>query len=85
VDSDAIAIVQAIVGMASTLVMRTTAEGVENADQAQMLRDTGCTQVQGYMFGRPCGQDLIAGLMRDNDRATQPPSLAETQAAELAL
>ncbi len=82
VDSDAIAIVQAIVGMASSLGMRTTAEGVENAEQARMLRDTGCTQVQGYMFGRPCGEDRIAGLMRDNDRTTQPSNRPETQAAE---
>ena len=40
-------------GMAQSLEMSTPAEGVETAEQAQMIRDMGCTKIQGYYFGRP--------------------------------
>ncbi|MGI4796168.1 MAG: putative bifunctional diguanylate cyclase/phosphodiesterase [Janthinobacterium lividum] len=63
VNKDAVAIVQAIVGMASSLGMRTTGEGVETEAQAQLLQDTGCTQVQGYLFGRPCSPAMISAVM----------------------
>ncbi|MGI4942771.1 MAG: putative bifunctional diguanylate cyclase/phosphodiesterase, partial [Janthinobacterium lividum] len=63
VNEDAIAIVQAIVGMASSLGMRTTGEGVETQSQAQLLQLTGCSQVQGYLFGRPCASGAIASFM----------------------
>ncbi len=72
VNDHAIAIVQAIVGMASSLGMCTTGEGVETASQARLLQRTGCSQVQGYLFGRPCSSDAIAGIM-GGDR----PKLAE--------
>ena len=71
-NGDAIAIVQAIVGMASSLGMYTTGEGVETASQARLLQLTGCSQVQGYLFGRPCSSEAIAGIM-GGDR----PKLAE--------
>jgi EAL domain-containing protein (putative c-di-GMP-specific phosphodiesterase class I) len=33
--------------------MGTTGEGVETAEQFELLRAAGCTQVQGYLFNRP--------------------------------
>ena len=39
--------------MADSLEMSTTAEGVENAEEAEMIRALGCTKIQGYHFGRP--------------------------------
>ncbi len=39
--------------MAQSLEMSTTAEGVETAEQADMIREMGCTKIQGYYFGRP--------------------------------
>ena len=47
------AIVRAITGLGSSLGMRTTAEGVETEAQLSRLRAVGCTEVQGYLFGRP--------------------------------
>ena len=38
---------------ASGLGMVTTAEGVETAEQLEQLRAAGCTEGQGYYFGRP--------------------------------
>ena len=47
-DSDAI--VNAVVGLAGKLKMRTTAEGVEDTEQLDRIRATGCTSVQGFLF-----------------------------------
>jgi EAL domain-containing protein (putative c-di-GMP-specific phosphodiesterase class I) len=33
--------------------MATTAEGVETEQEHLMIRELGCTKVQGYYFGRP--------------------------------
>jgi diguanylate cyclase (GGDEF)-like protein len=43
-------IVQAVVNIASARNMTTTAEGVETAAQMELLRELGCTEMQGYLF-----------------------------------
>jgi EAL domain-containing protein (putative c-di-GMP-specific phosphodiesterase class I) len=50
---EAIAIVRAVIALAQSLGMTTTAEGVETEEEYRMVRDLGCTKVQGYYFGRP--------------------------------
>jgi len=47
------ALIRAMVGLASDLKMQTTAEGVETQDELQLIRNLGCSLVQGYFFGRP--------------------------------
>ncbi len=47
------ALIRAMVGLASDLKMQTTAEGVETQDELQLVRDLGCSLVQGYIFGKP--------------------------------
>ena len=42
-----------IVRMAMALGMDTVAEGVETKEQAEFLRDTGCTMLQGFYFSKP--------------------------------
>lgn len=54
------AIVQTIIAMADTLEMKTLAEGVESAAQAELLAKMGCNQAQGYWFGRPLPADEFA-------------------------
>jgi diguanylate cyclase (GGDEF)-like protein len=48
-----IAIIRAVVALAQSLGMATTAEGVETEEEHRMVQDLGCTKVQGYYFGRP--------------------------------
>jgi EAL domain-containing protein (putative c-di-GMP-specific phosphodiesterase class I) len=49
--------------MGRSLGIATTAEGVENEQQmAQLVRD-GCTELQGYFFGRPCPAADVARLL----------------------
>jgi EAL domain-containing protein (putative c-di-GMP-specific phosphodiesterase class I) len=50
---EAIAIIRAVVALADSLGMATTAEGVETEEEHQMVQQLGCTKVQGYYFGRP--------------------------------
>ena len=50
---EASAIIHAIVRMAASLDMQTTAEGTETRAAFELCRELGCTQVQGYLFGRP--------------------------------
>ncbi len=51
--SDAIAIVELVIGVARSLGMATTAEGIETEEQFECLKRLGCDQMQGYLFGRP--------------------------------
>jgi diguanylate cyclase (GGDEF)-like protein/PAS domain S-box-containing protein len=47
------AIVQAVVNIAASRNMTTTAEGVETEPQRKLLRELGCTQMRGYLFSAP--------------------------------
>jgi diguanylate cyclase (GGDEF)-like protein len=47
------ALIRAMVSLASDLKMQTTAEGVETQDELQLVRNLGCSLVQGYIFGKP--------------------------------
>jgi diguanylate cyclase (GGDEF)-like protein len=51
--SDCAAIVCAVTGLARSLDVTTTAEGVETLEQCELLRAAGCSQAQGFLFGRP--------------------------------
>ena len=53
VTADDKAICAAIIAMARELRLKVIAEGVENAEQLEMLRSQGCDQAQGYFIGRP--------------------------------
>lgn len=65
---EAIAIIRAVVALADSLGMATTAEGVETEDEHRMIQALGCTKVQGYYFGRPLPVLEARGLAtRDND------------------
>jgi diguanylate cyclase (GGDEF)-like protein len=47
------AIVRAIVSLGHSLNLDVIAEGVERAEQLEILRKEGCDEVQGYLFSRP--------------------------------
>jgi len=51
--AESLAIINAVVAMARSLDMTTTAEGVETAEEAELIRNLGCDKIQGYYFGRP--------------------------------
>ena len=52
-DTEAAAIINAVVTLAGSLGKETIAEGIETADQAWMLQMIGCHLAQGFHYGRP--------------------------------
>lgn len=52
-DPHARIVVETILAMAKSLKLETVAEGVETAEQMNMLRLQGATLAQGFLFGRP--------------------------------
>lgn len=46
-------LVRAIIGIAQDFGLDVTAEGIESEEQAELLTALGCTNGQGYLFGRP--------------------------------
>ncbi|HEY4090702.1 MAG TPA: EAL domain-containing protein [Luteibacter sp.] len=51
-DNDSAAIVSAIITMGKGMNKMVLAEGVESTEQATFLDNAGCTQMQGFLFGR---------------------------------
>jgi predicted signal transduction protein with EAL and GGDEF domain len=69
---DCAAIVCAVTSLARSLNMATTGEGVETLTQLELLHAAGCTQAQGYLFGRPCPiseLDLSGAALPAGDKA----------------
>ncbi len=55
-DSD-VGIVSAIISMGRSLGLEVIAEGIEQEEQAAILRNLGCEQIQGYLISRPMPAD----------------------------
>ena len=66
---ESLAIIRAVVAMADSLGMSTTAEGVENDEEYQLVRRLGCKKVQGYLFGRPMSPSDALALFDKKQRA----------------
>ncbi len=56
------AIISTIAHLAHALGMRVVAEGVENVGQRDLLRASGCDELQGFLFGRALTVDQLRGL-----------------------
>jgi diguanylate cyclase (GGDEF)-like protein len=52
-NADCAAIVSAVASLGRSLQIDTVAEGIETEDQLALARASGCTHVQGFLFGRP--------------------------------
>ncbi|RJQ45854.1 MAG: EAL domain-containing protein [Gammaproteobacteria bacterium] len=59
-DSNDYTIVATIIAMGRTLGLKTLAEGVEEAAQAEALQALGCDEAQGYYFGYPEPAEVFA-------------------------
>jgi diguanylate cyclase (GGDEF)-like protein len=62
-------ILQAALGIAASQKMITTAEGVETEAQRCLLRDLGCTQMQGYLFSPARPAREVRQILRGETRA----------------
>jgi len=53
------AIVRFVIGLAETLGIEVTAEGIERQEQADCLVELGCLRGQGYLYDRPVPAEHI--------------------------
>jgi diguanylate cyclase (GGDEF)-like protein len=60
------AIVRAIVVLAESLGMDTTAEGAETLEELALIRRLGCSQVQGFIFSQPVSAEDALALAADS-------------------
>ena len=60
---EAVAIVKAIISLARSLNIGIVAEGVETAEQLEILRAEQCTEIQGYFFSPPRPADCINEIL----------------------
>ncbi len=58
-------IVASIVGLAHNLGIKVVAEGVENFDQVNSLKDMGCKEMQGFLFSKPLPFKAFEEMLRE--------------------
>jgi len=58
------AVVRSVLELARALRLSVTAEGIENAQQEELLRELGCDYGQGFWLGRPVPPEELAVLLR---------------------
>jgi diguanylate cyclase (GGDEF)-like protein len=56
-------IVRAVVNIAAERDMTTTAEGVETEEQQRILRELGCSEMQGYLFSAPKPAEVVREML----------------------
>jgi diguanylate cyclase (GGDEF)-like protein len=64
--SDSMAILRSVTGLASSLNVETTAEGVETEEQLDLIKSEGCTEAQGFLIGRPTPNADVLKLISRN-------------------
>ncbi len=77
-DKDDTAIVSAIIAMALSLNLDIIAEGVETAEQADLLLAAGCAKAQGYYFGKPMPAEEMRALLRRSPSVASDASQWQT-------
>lgn len=63
-DSRSAVVAQSVLEMANKLGLATVAEGVENAETVEMLRQFGCDYAQGFLFSPPLTPDDMVALLK---------------------
>ena len=87
------AIIAAIVTLARTMGMETTAEGVEVQDEIELVRSLGCSHIQGYVYGKGVRADEVrlqlgdasARAVASGVKVSRAPRTRVLRSAQLAI
>ncbi len=71
-DRNDLMIVRTVVDLAHNLGMSVLAEGVEDEETLDALREFGCDRVQGYLIGRPMPASAFLGVMEERTAVGGP-------------
>jgi EAL domain-containing protein (putative c-di-GMP-specific phosphodiesterase class I) len=80
-NSESDAIVHAVTGLADSLRMTTTAEGVETRAQLDIVRKLGCTDVQGFYYSPPVPAHALAKILAMHSSGQPVPPAKSVAAA----
>ncbi|WP_337270477.1 EAL domain-containing protein [Oryzifoliimicrobium ureilyticus] len=86
-DRNSLAIVRSVLGLGHSLGIITTAEGVENREQLEILCAEGCDQMQGYLFSKPLEHLKLTSLLmtwEETPAASPPPKKVKAKRPRLA-
>ncbi|MET3471211.1 diguanylate cyclase (GGDEF)-like protein [Novosphingobium sp. 1529] len=73
-------IVEGVIDIATKLGIQVVAEGIEAADQAQILQSLGCVLGQGYLYSHAVDCDAMTALLRGGPLRTLPAPRVQQQA-----
>jgi EAL domain-containing protein (putative c-di-GMP-specific phosphodiesterase class I) len=80
VNPSALRIIQAMLTMAQSLGIRVTAEGVETERQFSLLHERGCSEIQGFLLGRPVPGEGVGQWLHKETRSVAACVAAEATA-----
>jgi len=75
-DTEALAVVRAIVSLAHSLHLNVIAEGVESDTQRIALLSAGCRDIQGFLSGKPMSADDLDRVFSETQRSCDVPIAA---------
>lgn len=65
-------IMKSMVDMGAKLGYSVVAEGVENINQLEMLKNWNCPVVQGFLFSKPVPQHIVLDMLSDSQGTAKP-------------
>ncbi len=65
-DTNPVVMVNAILSIANSYKLKTTAEGIEYEHQLEYMKSYGCDRAQGYYFSKPLPYDEYTDFVRSN-------------------
>ncbi|MEG7525341.1 MAG: EAL domain-containing protein, partial [Chromatiales bacterium] len=71
-DQNNATITKTIISMAQYLNLKTIGEGVETLDQFKFLQNSGCDEVQGFLFHEPVPMEIFSDMLKNWHNRCQP-------------
>jgi EAL domain-containing protein (putative c-di-GMP-specific phosphodiesterase class I) len=75
-------LIQAIVDLAQAVGLKTTAEGVETAEQSAFLKRIGCDSLQGFLLAAPMPEQELVELL-GSDAGSLPETELKDEPADV--